>query len=757
MNAHKESSDLIGQRKLRIEKLNELKKQGIDTYPSKSNKEYNNSEITDRFDEFNGKTVTVAGRISNMRGHGKLIFMDLVDMTGKIQTYVRSDSLASEKGYFNFDNLNLLDIGDIIEVKGEVNKTERGEISVLANSVRLLTKALRPMPTELEDKEERYRRRYLDMNLHPEIRARFARRSKFWQATRDFMNKNGFIEINIPVLEHTTGGADAKPFVTHYDALNENFYLRISHELPLKRLLGAGYHKVYDVGVRFRNEGFSEEHLPEHIAMEWYWAYANFRDGMKLTQEMFKYIMQEVYGTTKFTIKGFEVDLGREWEEIDYTTIIRERFGVDIFNDDVEKMDKILKENGVDLGTDVNRNRAVDNLWKLIRKTIGGPSFLVGVPKFMSPLAKTNPENPELTERFLALIAGTEMTNAYSELNDPIDQLNRFAEQEQLREGGDDEAQMLDIDYVEMLEYGMPPACGYGMSERVFWFFENVTAKEGVPFPQLRFTIDDITRKIYGEELMKYVEKEVNEAKGIQIEIPKVSLSDLQESSRVKFEKDVVEKFPGIKTGYIILEGVSVSKSNAELTTLKEEIEKTVRSKFQSGADIKKSPNMAAFREIYKGFGVDPDSHLNSSEALLKRVVSGKGIYNINNVVDTYNATSVEFQLPMAAYDLDQIDGDIVLRFGKDGDSIKRIMEEEDTPIEAGTLVYSDNRGVVCMDLNYRDSDRTKITDATKNIIVFVDGHKDLERAQIEKILSTVAARLEKFTGGKTKALGFAE
>jgi lysyl-tRNA synthetase class 2 len=426
------------------------------------------------------------------------MFIDLVDMTGKIQVYIKNDELRmTNDECISFDNLNLLDSGDVIEVYGLITKTQSGEISIQAETVRLLTKAIRPLPTDLEDKEERYRRRYLDMTLHPEIRERFVRRSKFWQATRDFMNENGFVEVNIPVLEHTTGGADAKPFVTHYDALNEDFYLRISHELPLKRLLGAGFHKVYDLGPRFRNEGFSDEHLPEHIAMEWYWAYADYRDGMKLTQEVFKYIMEKVYGILKFNMKGFEVDLSGEWEEIDYTTIIKERFGVDIFNDPVEKMTKILKENKVDLGDDVNRMRAVDNLWKLIRKTVGGPSFLVGVPKFMSPLAKTNPKNPELTERFLALIAGTEMTNAYSELNDPLDQLERFMEQEALRVGGDDEAQMLDIDYVEMLEYGMPPACGYGMSERVFWFFENVTAKEGVPFPQLRHDIDDLTKKIY--------------------------------------------------------------------------------------------------------------------------------------------------------------------------------------------------------------------------------------------------------------------
>lgn len=495
----KESSDLIGQRNLRIEKLNKLKELKINPYPAVSKKDYPNIEVINKFEEFNGKNLSLTGRIKNIRGHGKLMFIDIEDMSSKIQIYIKNDSLVKTiaEGYIDFENINLLDVGDFIEVYGEITKTQRGEISILANSIKLLTKTLRPMPTTLEDKEDRYRRRYLDMNINKEVRERFARRAKFWESVRDFYIKNGFIEINIPVLEHTTGGADAKPFVTHYDALDQDFYLRISHELPLKRLIGAGYEKVFDIGPRFRNEGFSDEHLPEHVAIEWYWAYADYNDGMKLTEEMFKYIMQEVYGTLEFNIRGFNIDLNKEWQRIDYTQIIKDRFNVDIYTDDLEKMNAILAQNGVKLDGEVNRNRVVDNLWKLIRKTIAGPAFLINEPKFMSPLAKGDENNTNVTQRFHAIIAGSELVNAYSELNDPLDQLARFSEQEELRKSGDDEAQMLDIDFVEMLEYGMPPTCGWGMSERVFWFFEGVTAKEGVPFPQLKMEYDNITKEIY--------------------------------------------------------------------------------------------------------------------------------------------------------------------------------------------------------------------------------------------------------------------
>ncbi len=504
MNTAVESSDLIGQRNLRIEKLNKLKNLGINPYPATSNKDMPNGEVITRFEELNGKIVNLTGRVRTIREHGKLKFMDIEDMSGKIQVYIKADELKEDlpNSYLGFDNLALLDTSDFIEVNGEVTKTQRGEISILAHTVKLLTKALRPIPTNLEDKEDRFRRRYLDMTIHPEIRERFVRRAKFWEAAREFYIKNGFVEVNIPVLEHTTGGADAKPFITHYDALDQDFYLRISHELPLKRLIGAGFSKVFDIGPRFRNEGFSDEHLPEHVAMEWYWAYADYNDGMKLTEEMFRYVMQQVYGTTKFNIRGFEIDLDKEWERIDYAQVIKEKFDVDIYNDPVEKMRDILVKNGVAAAKeDLNRNRAVDSLWKLIRKTVAGPAFLINEPKFMSPLAKLDETNPNVTQRFHAVVAGSELVNAYSELNDPLDQLDRFTEQEELRQGGDDEAQMLDVDFVEMLEYGMPPTCGWGMSERVFWFFEGVTAKEGVPFPQLKYDMDNLTKEIYKEVL----------------------------------------------------------------------------------------------------------------------------------------------------------------------------------------------------------------------------------------------------------------
>jgi len=394
--------------------------------------------------------------------------------------------------------LRLLDTGDFVEATGTVLRTKTGEISVGVRELRLLTKALRPLPEKLENKEERFRRRYVDMNVNPAVRQRFYRRSTFWQATRDYLNQHGFTEVNVPVLEHTTGGADANPFVTHMDALDgQQFYLRISHELPLKRLLGAGFEKVYDIGPRFRNENYSDEHLPEHIAMEWYAAYWDWQRGMRFMEDMYKYVLERTFGTLQFTLGEFEVDMSGQWQVWDYAEVIHKHYHIDVYNTTIEEVAAKLKEHGLEVEKTDSIPRGIDKLWKNIRKTVAGPVWLVNTPKFISPLSKTNPDNPQTVERFQPVIAGSELGNGFSELNDPIDQLNRFVEQQQMRDAGDEEAMMLDIDYVEMLEYGMPPACGWGFSERVFWIFEGVTAREGVPFPQLKSDIDETTRAVY--------------------------------------------------------------------------------------------------------------------------------------------------------------------------------------------------------------------------------------------------------------------
>jgi lysyl-tRNA synthetase class 2 len=487
----------------RVRKLKVLKDMGINPFPPDSHRTHNTSDITTRFETLNGQVVTVAGRIIGIRKFGKLAFIVIKDFSGQIQLFLQTgtvEGLDTKNSQIGISELPLLDTGDFVEATGKVIKSKTNEISIEVVKLRLLTKAIRPMPSAIDgftNKEERLRRRYIDMNINQNVRDRFVRRSKFWQATRDFLNQNGFLEINIPVLEHTTGGADANPFVTHMDALDQDFYLRISQELPLKRLLGGGFEKVYDLGPRFRNENYSDEHLPEHIAMEWYWAYADWNDGMKFIEDMYRYVLEQTFGKLQFHINDMDVDMGKVWEKWDYSTVIKQRYNIDVFDSSIDDIKKALADNKLEVQQTENRARGIDKLWKNIRKDVVGPIWLVNTPKFISPLSKSNPDNENTVQRFQPIIAGSELGNGFSELNDPVDQLDRFVEQQNLREAGDDEAMMLDIDFVEMLEYGMPPACGWGNSERVFWVFEGVTAREGVPFPQLRAEIDNTTRDIY--------------------------------------------------------------------------------------------------------------------------------------------------------------------------------------------------------------------------------------------------------------------
>jgi len=489
----------------RLKKLEALKKLGVDPYPAKSNRTHATQSIVAEFAKLEGDVVTLAGRVTSIRKFGKLAFIVIKDDSGTLQLFVKEGNTDDSPDRSNSelkmpDEIGLLDTGDFVEATGKVIKTQTGEISVDVKKLRILSKALRPMPSSQDgftDKEQRLRRRYVDMNVNEDVRQRYIRRSKFWQATRDFLNNEGFIEINTPVLEHTTGGADANPFVTHMDAIDQDLFLRISHELPLKRLVGGGYEKVYDIGPRFRNENYSDEHLPEHIAMEWYWAYADWKAGMALMERMFSVVLEKTFGTLKFDIRGFKIDFANKWQEIDYSEVIKKNFDIDIFDCTLEQIQKALKDNKLEVEKTDNISRGIDKLWKKVRASVAGPAWLINTPEFISPLAKTNPDNPKTVQRFQAVIAGSELCNGYSELNDPVDQLNRFLEQQKMRDEGDDEAQMLDIDYVEMLEYGMPPTCGLGYSERVFWFFEGVTAREGVPFPNLRTETDETTKSIY--------------------------------------------------------------------------------------------------------------------------------------------------------------------------------------------------------------------------------------------------------------------
>lgn len=468
----------------RIKKLQELKKLGADPYPSKITLSGRLTPIEEARKK-EGDIILVAGRLMGMRGHGAILFGDIKDESSQIQLLFKEDSLKDK-----YHVLKLIDTGDFLAVSGKVIKTQAGEVTIDVEEFQLLTKSLRPLPSTwfgLKDEEERYRQRYVDLILNEHLKDLFKKKAIFWQSIRNFLISKGFLEVETPVLENTAGGADANPFITHHNALDIDLYLRISMgELWQKRLMVAGFEKTFEIGRQFRNEGIDREHLQDYSQMEFYWAYANYEDSMKLVEELYKYVAKKTFGTLEFDINGHKVNLGKTWERIDYTKTIKDNLSVDISKASETDIKNKLKDLKVEFEKNATKERLIDLLWKQVRKSITGPVFLTGHPVEVSPLAKRRQDNPNFVERYQVILAGSEIGNGYSELNDPIDQAERFKVQQKMREKGDMEAQQEDSDFVRALEYGMPPVTGFGVSERLFSFLANLPIRETVFFPLLR-------------------------------------------------------------------------------------------------------------------------------------------------------------------------------------------------------------------------------------------------------------------------------
>jgi lysyl-tRNA synthetase, class II len=487
------------EREERIRKLELLKEAGINTYPATSNRTHALKDVIHDFDELlkEEKIVIVAGRIRSVRSHGNLSFADLEDVSARLQLAFSKKELGDEK-YKSF--VKLIDSADFIEAQGKTFLSNQGAKTLMVSDWKILSKAIAPVPDAwygLKDEDERYRKRYLDLLLNPELRELFIKKALFWEVTRDFMKQHGFFEVETPTIETTTGGAEANPFKTHHDDYDLDVYLRISvGELWQKRLMAAGFEKVFEIGRVYRNEGSSPDHLQEFTNLEFYWAYADYEKGMELVQELYQEIAMKVFDTTKFSTKGMEYDLAGNWPKVDYREEVLKRTGIDVLLATEEQMKAKLDELGVKYEGD-NKERLTDTLWKYCRRSIAGPVFLINHPKLVSPLSKAKSDNPELTERFQIIIAGSEVGNGFSELNDPIEQRERFELQQELIDRGDKEAMMPDWEFVEMLEHGMPPTCGFGFGERLFAFMVDKPVRETTLFPLMRpkLTVHDNKEK----------------------------------------------------------------------------------------------------------------------------------------------------------------------------------------------------------------------------------------------------------------------
>jgi lysyl-tRNA synthetase class 2 len=490
MSTHEE---LMGERR---KKRDMLSAAGMDPYTATSQATHTNAVVLEAFQVLvaSAEVVTIVGRVMALRLHGALAFADIFDGTARVQAMFTKENVG-EKLFDLF--VATIDVGDFIEATGTAFITKRETQALQISTWRVLTKSLAPMPTEhfgIKDEDMRYRKRYLDLLLDDEAREMFVKKAKFWAVTRKFMIDHDFLEVETPTLEVTTGGAEARPFKTYHNDFDMPVYMRICiGELWQKRLMAAGYPKTFEIGRAYRNEGSSPEHLQEFTNLEFYWAYADYRDGMTFVRDLYRTIATEVFGTTKFTMRDHTFDLADDWVEIDYTETIKDKTGIDIHTATIEEMEGKLAELGVKYDGS-NRERLTDTLWKFCRKQIAGPAFLVNHPTLVAPLAKRRP-GTDTVEMFQPIIAGSEVGRGYSELNDPDDQRARFEVQKKLLDAGDDEAMMADFEFVEMLEHGMPPTCGYGFGDRLFAFLAGKPLRETQFFPLMKPIVETEVEK----------------------------------------------------------------------------------------------------------------------------------------------------------------------------------------------------------------------------------------------------------------------
>ena len=547
--------ELSEQNRIRREKLAQMQEAGKDPFQIvKYDVTHHSDEIRANFDALENKDVCIAGRLMSKRIMGKASFCNIQDRNGLMQSYVSKNDIGEE----DYAAFKKYDIGDIIGIKGFVFKTKTGEISVHAKEVVLLSKSLQVLPEKfhgLKDQELRYRQRYVDLIVNPESRDTFIKRSKIITEIRRFLDAKGFLEVETPVLQTIPGGASARPFITHHNTLDIDMYCRIALELPLKRLIVGGFERVYEIGRVFRNEGISVRHNPEFTLMELYQAYTDYKGMMDITEEMFRTVAQNVLGTTKITYGGYDLDLGQPFARITMTDAVKQFTGVDFDQvKDTEEAKKIAAEKGVEF-EERHVKGDILNLFfeEFVEKNLIQPTFIIDYPVEISPLTKRKPDKPEFTERFELFIVGREYGNAYSELNDPIDQRARFEYQEYLRENGDDEANMIDEDFLTALEYGMPPTggLGVGIDRFVMLLTESVSIRDVILFPTMK-TLGGVK----SENGVKDKEVSTPNSEPEKIDFSKVKIEPLFEED-VDFDTFSKSDFRAVK----VKECVAVPKS----------------------------------------------------------------------------------------------------------------------------------------------------------------------------------------------------
>jgi len=710
-----------------LKKLEKIKALGINPYPANFDKKQTIAQTR----EMEGKTVKTAGKLFSFRTHGDITFADLKDETGKIQLFFKKTELGDEK----YNNLNLLDIGDYLGVEGSVSTTKAGELSIIPTNYVFLSKSILPLPNQwygLKDIEARYRQRYLDLLLNPEVRERFNVRTKVIRELRHYLDNLGFWEVESPVLQPLYGGANAKPFTTHLNALGQKMYLRIADELYLKRLIVGGYEKVYEIAKDFRNEGVDRTHNPEFTMIEWYEAYADYQRVMDVTEGLFKHLANAINGNTKMKIDEMEIDLSGKWPRISMVEIMKDKLQIDVEKSSLSDLVAYCQKEKIELLGKESKGQLIFLIFEhKIPKLLIQPTWIIDYPIEVSPLSKEHQSKPGWVERFEGYIGGREICDGWSELTDPLIQRTRFTEDIKAIRKDKEEAQQVDEDFLTAIEYGMPPTGGIGLGiDRLTMFFTNTWAiKEVILFPTLRREEKlDATKTIY---------------------------PNLTDGKILSIDSKVKEKFPSVSVGLAIIKGVDIKKTDVNLQS---EINDLIQSFSELTTEsIGKMPPILSYRKLYKEMGVDWHSRRPSPDALLRRISLKKGLYNVNTCVDAYNLIVMKYQISAGAFDLDQINLPTVLRFPKSGEQTELLGDDKPYMYSEKELGYFDQKGGYNVDFNYRDAKRTAVTEKTKNILINVDGIHDINRSMLERTLKEVIEIITKYCGGKVEMVGVVE
>lgn len=709
----------------RKDKLSKLVELGVNVNPPSYTPTHKVRDC--RFDT----EVNIAGRILGYRRQGKIAFIDVRDDSGHIQVFASLEDLG-EVGYAI---AKLLDIGDFIGVAGVVFKTQAGELTVRAKTLTFLGKSMFPLPDNwygLKDKEDRYRKRYLDLLLNPASKAVLDKRWAIEKAIREYLWSQKYQEVETPILQNLYGGTNARPFTTHLNALDTEMYLRVAPELYLKRLIIGGYERVFEIARNFRNEGMDQTHQPEFTMIEFYEAYADYHRIMNVTEELIKSAAQNVNGSLSLKVEDYDIDLSGKWQRItvDEALIKYANLNWDTITD--AEIKQILVKNKFQVGGVYSRNKALFAIYDhLVTPQLIQPTWVIDYPVEVSPLSKTHRSKGGRVERFEGYIGGKEICDGWSEIVSAKEQRERFDKEQQNMKAGDDEAQPLDEEFLEALAYGCPPLGGIGIGiDRLVMFLSNTwSIREVVAFPLMR------------REGISVTPAKKNNLK---------SLSGNPKEAAGAIDESVKAIFPGMFYAYTVIKDVNIKKSDPSLKKLTKELLAKNTHDLESIGELKP---IKAYRDIFKKTGAWKLSRRPSPEALLKRLANGKGIYNINTAVDAYNLAVIETAVGLGGFNADKISFPVTLRLTREGEQMHLLGDDEPTTTMGGELAYSDQEKLITLDLNYRDIDSTKITEDTKLIILYADGAPGLTEEEVVSALKKGANYIQQFCGGVVSAL----